>query len=282
MIGIRCERGSHRFFKKYGERFEDSEGKQIFLEFADEEKEHLELLIREYRELMKRTPRERAARRTGRHAVAARPTRDRPPPPYTASDGLLCSGAARRRASPRRASPPAASPITTPSPASTRPRRRPRACGLRFVPGHRDHRGRRTAATCTCSATASTRARRALETFLAAQRGERPTARAPHPRSAGRARHAARRSGRSWPVMPRAAAVRRRPARSAGRTSRGDGRRRLRGGRRARHSTRWLGIGPARVRAARRRVAGRGRRDHPARGRSRGDGASGADEARRR
>jgi rubrerythrin len=36
LIGIRCERNSHRFFKKYGERFEDSEGKQIFLEFADE------------------------------------------------------------------------------------------------------------------------------------------------------------------------------------------------------------------------------------------------------
>ena len=38
LIGIKCERGSHRFFKKYGERFEDSEGKQIFMEFADEEK----------------------------------------------------------------------------------------------------------------------------------------------------------------------------------------------------------------------------------------------------
>ena len=44
LIGIRCERGSHRFFKKYGERFEDSEGKQIFMEFAEEEKQHLELL----------------------------------------------------------------------------------------------------------------------------------------------------------------------------------------------------------------------------------------------
>jgi Fur family ferric uptake transcriptional regulator len=54
MIGIRCERGSHRFFKKYGERFEDSEGKQIFLEFADEEREHLDLLVREYRALTKR------------------------------------------------------------------------------------------------------------------------------------------------------------------------------------------------------------------------------------
>ena len=38
MIGIRCERGSHKFFKRYGERFEDSEGKRIFLEFADEER----------------------------------------------------------------------------------------------------------------------------------------------------------------------------------------------------------------------------------------------------
>ena len=53
-IGIRCERGSHRFFKRYGERFEDSEGKRIFLEFADEEREHLELLIREYRVLAAR------------------------------------------------------------------------------------------------------------------------------------------------------------------------------------------------------------------------------------
>ena len=53
-IGIRCERGSHRFFKRYGERFEDSAGKQIFLEFAEEEREHLELLLREYCALVKR------------------------------------------------------------------------------------------------------------------------------------------------------------------------------------------------------------------------------------
>ena len=49
LIGIKCERGSHKFFKKYGERFEDSEGKQIFLDFADEERAHLNLLIGEYR-----------------------------------------------------------------------------------------------------------------------------------------------------------------------------------------------------------------------------------------
>jgi Fur family transcriptional regulator, ferric uptake regulator len=64
MIGIRCERGSHKFFKRYGERFEDSEGKQIFLEFADEERNHLELLIREYRALVDRQTRRR--RPTGR------------------------------------------------------------------------------------------------------------------------------------------------------------------------------------------------------------------------
>jgi rubrerythrin len=63
MIGIKCERGSHRFFKRYGEKFEDSEGKQIFLEFADEERAHLELLIREYRGLI-----ERQRRRTGRRS----------------------------------------------------------------------------------------------------------------------------------------------------------------------------------------------------------------------
>jgi len=54
LIGIRCERGSHRFFKKYGERFEDSEGKQIFMEFAEEEKQHLDLLVREYKNLISR------------------------------------------------------------------------------------------------------------------------------------------------------------------------------------------------------------------------------------
>jgi len=60
-IGIRCERGSHEFFRKYGERFDDSEGKQIFLEFADEEKAHLDLLIAEHRALRERLRRSGAA-----------------------------------------------------------------------------------------------------------------------------------------------------------------------------------------------------------------------------
>lgn len=68
MIGIRCERGSHRFFKKYGERFEGSEGRQIFMEFADEERAHVDLLIRQYRNLVKRKARKpRKAARARRH-----------------------------------------------------------------------------------------------------------------------------------------------------------------------------------------------------------------------
>jgi Fur family ferric uptake transcriptional regulator len=63
LIGIRCERRSHQFFKRYGERFEDSEGKQVFLEFADEEKVHLDLLIREYRALRERLEARRGGRR---------------------------------------------------------------------------------------------------------------------------------------------------------------------------------------------------------------------------
>ena len=73
MIGIRCERGSHKFFKRYGEKFEDSEGKQIFLEFADEERAHLELLIREYRSLVgrqRRRPSPQVQRKPRRRANA--------------------------------------------------------------------------------------------------------------------------------------------------------------------------------------------------------------------
>ena len=63
LIGIECERGSHQFFKRYGERFEESEGKRIFLEFAGEERDHLDLLIREYRALRDRQSRgKRSAR----------------------------------------------------------------------------------------------------------------------------------------------------------------------------------------------------------------------------
>ena len=68
LIGIKCERGSHKFFKRYGERFEDSEGKRIFLEFADEERAHLDLLIGEYRALRERQGTRRSPRRGQRLA----------------------------------------------------------------------------------------------------------------------------------------------------------------------------------------------------------------------
>ena len=73
LIGIRCERGSHQFFKRYGERFEDSEGKQVFLEFAEEEREHLEMLLREYRALTRRQRNKRKAKPA--RVSAARPSR---------------------------------------------------------------------------------------------------------------------------------------------------------------------------------------------------------------
>ncbi len=72
LVGIKCERGSHQFFKRYGERFEDSEGKQVFLEFADEERAHLDLLIREYKALRERQGRKRPAKQPSRTSRAAR------------------------------------------------------------------------------------------------------------------------------------------------------------------------------------------------------------------
>ena len=68
-----CERGSHKFFKRYGERFEDSEGKQIFLEFADEERTHLDLLIREYRLLVERQRQQRRRPAQAQGQGSARP-----------------------------------------------------------------------------------------------------------------------------------------------------------------------------------------------------------------
>lgn len=85
-IGIRCERASHRFFKQYGERFEESEGKRIFLEFADEEREHFDLLVREFRSLVarQRTTRSRVGQAT---TVRAR----------TGHNGRTAPGAARKK-----------------------------------------------------------------------------------------------------------------------------------------------------------------------------------------
>jgi Fur family ferric uptake transcriptional regulator len=72
LISIRCERASHEFFKRYGERFEESEGKRVFLEFAGEEREHLDLLTREYRSLSSRQARRRRGSRPRRGAHTRR------------------------------------------------------------------------------------------------------------------------------------------------------------------------------------------------------------------
>jgi Fur family ferric uptake transcriptional regulator len=69
-IAIRCERGSYEFFKKYGERFEDSEGKRIFLEFADEERDHLNLLLGELRAYTEKRGRRSTSSRTTQSARA--------------------------------------------------------------------------------------------------------------------------------------------------------------------------------------------------------------------
>ena len=133
LIGIKCERGSHNFFKRYGERFEDSEGKRIFLEFADEEREHLDLLIREYRAL---------ARAPGRRPPSCR---SRVPPRSralidlhthtTASDGRCTPAELVARATAGRCPACSASPITTRSRGCAPAAAACAAAGIEFVPG---------------------------------------------------------------------------------------------------------------------------------------------------
>ena len=96
LIGIKCERGSHKFFKRYGERFEDSEGKQIFLEFADEERAHLDLLIREYRALRERQAPQPRPRAAGAPAAPQSRTCDRSSHPHDRVGRPLHAGGARR------------------------------------------------------------------------------------------------------------------------------------------------------------------------------------------
>ena len=212
LIGIKCERGSHKFFKRYGERFEDSEGKQIFLEFADEERAHLDLLIREYRALRERQ-RPRAARARRRRPAARRSRRvDRSPHPHDRVRRPLHAGGARRaRRGGRRH-----------RAQRHRPRHRGRlraaaaaACARgrhRVRRRHRDHGRASTASTCTCSATSSTPRRRRCGRFSPSSasgastacarcrpaRGARHRARRRRDPAAGARRSGRCRSGRPW------------------------------------------------------------------------------------
>ena len=72
MIGIRCERGSHRFFKRYGERFEDSEGQADLPGVRRRRAESPRPAVREYRALAKRQGRSAAAAARG-HPLRGRP-----------------------------------------------------------------------------------------------------------------------------------------------------------------------------------------------------------------
>ena len=69
LMAIRGERASHRFFKRYGERFGETDHRQVFLDCADAERTHLEWLLREYRALSARTAR---SGRRPRQAARAR------------------------------------------------------------------------------------------------------------------------------------------------------------------------------------------------------------------
>jgi Fur family ferric uptake transcriptional regulator len=98
-IGIRCERASYRFFKQYGERFEESEGKRIFLEFADEEREHFELLVREFRALVARQrSRKVKPRRTTSTPEKATTVRRASRPHAGATRAGAAAGGSRKRA----------------------------------------------------------------------------------------------------------------------------------------------------------------------------------------
>ena len=70
MIGIRCERGSHKFFKRYGERSRIRKASGFFWNSPTRNASHLELLLRQDKALVKRQARLRrrapGARRASR------------------------------------------------------------------------------------------------------------------------------------------------------------------------------------------------------------------------
>ena len=162
LIGIKCERGSHKFFKRYGERFEDSEGKQNLPR------------VRRRRARAPRTADPRIpARCASARAVARRETPRRARSAQlidlhthtTASDGRCAPAELVARA--------AAAGVTvlsvTDHDTVAGCAAAAAACagaGIELRARHRDHRGSSTARTSTCSATSSTPHRRRFSRFL--------------------------------------------------------------------------------------------------------------------
>ena len=61
-IGTRCERGAHQFFRRYGERFDNAEGRRVFLELAGTKRAHLRTLLRDLRSAKASRPPQAAKR----------------------------------------------------------------------------------------------------------------------------------------------------------------------------------------------------------------------------
>ena len=51
-IAMDLERRSHRFFKDFAKQISDAKGKEIFMEFAEDEQSHLQTLMDEYKILV--------------------------------------------------------------------------------------------------------------------------------------------------------------------------------------------------------------------------------------
>ena len=47
-IAMELERRSHEFFKTFAQQLRDSSGRKAFLDFANEEESHFEILLKEY------------------------------------------------------------------------------------------------------------------------------------------------------------------------------------------------------------------------------------------
>lgn len=55
LLAMEMEKESFHFFKKYAQRFNDTQGKEIFLKFAEEEEAHYKTIQQEYQAFLRRT-----------------------------------------------------------------------------------------------------------------------------------------------------------------------------------------------------------------------------------
>ena len=48
---MEMERDAYRFFREYAQKFNETKGKDVFSQFAEEELEHYELIQKEYEQI---------------------------------------------------------------------------------------------------------------------------------------------------------------------------------------------------------------------------------------